>query len=429
MYNLTEEQQKFIDIVDTTKEGEILLNAPAGTGKTFIIKYLYKKYRNEIIILAPTHKACTLFTKEGMKCITIHNFLNSDTDIDEETGETNFTCHSPSTKYFYNKKILVIDEASMVNSDMYSHLSELKNEMLVIYSADTHQLPPVNEEFSPIFRNVTNEIKFTKNMRSSDSVCAHYLDAFRKSIDLNIRVRIPDHKRILLKRVLKKYKKNPDNIVLLSWTNKNTNYYNNLIRSHLFKKNVDDKLEKYYKNEKLRFSGYRRLDCGRTYYTSNIITIKELIYYNEFVPFYRCDHNINHKSYDKYIIKCKECGIDGKRKLGYDVTFFKLTDGLKTDWIIPIDIINKKKVLEVLYHRKKCCKTLKEIEFWRRYYDLYNYYIPKLNYSYAMTIHKAQGSQWEHVVVDINNIRCARKLAPRLAYTAVSRMVHRAYFI
>ena len=71
---LTEEQELFVDemtnLINREKCGIKFLIAPAGHGKSYGISQLLED-RDDYIVLAPTHKACSILKREGIKAETI----------------------------------------------------------------------------------------------------------------------------------------------------------------------------------------------------------------------------------------------------------------------------------------------------------------------------------------------------------------------
>ncbi len=456
--SLTDEQKLFINKIKDMKNGMLLLNAPAGTGKTFTIKqiikinkineYFFNNKKGNIIVLAPTRKACSLFKNDGIKCDTIHKFFNAIREIDDGTGEQYYVFNEPNQYYIKNTNMILVDECSMINDDMYEQFEKLSKNIPIIFTGDECQIPPVdltkkNTELSKVF-NLKNNCKFIINHRSKDSICNHYLEKFRKSISNKNRINI--EKKVSNEFMLKHFKDNQDSIVL-SWTNCKTNFHNKNIRKYLFQKN-DEELKDYYEGETLIFSGYRKTD-SKIYYTNDLINISKISQENIYLPFCNCkcfydnsnnicgkcidndelipnstcEHLINNK-----IKKCAKCGIDGRRKSGIFLNFHKIIDQFSNVWFIPI---NNKKFYIILYQFKNYCLKIKSNKLWKMFYDFKTLYHPDLKYNYAMTIHKSQGSQYNNVFVDIDNIRFCKdiKLSSRLSYTAVSRMREVAYFI
>ncbi len=442
-YNFNEKQQEFYDFaIQMDMSDRLLVNAPAGTGKTYVCRHIYNNLKN-VKILCPTHKAKSLFLKDGIRNVeTIHRFLNSTEEIDEKTGERKFILNEPINLSEIN--LIIVDECSMVNENMFELLESIID-IPIIYTGDCHQLPPVGEEISLVFSKIQNKIILTENMRSKDSISNIYLEKFRKSINENIKVHISRDKKHNINTMLNTYKLNKKNsIICLAYTNKQVKYYNKLIRKHLFLNNENDILQSYYVGEKLLFNGFR--DFGnKKYYTSDEIIINKLKIVKKFIPYCHCSCNhilidcedcnkINDlcfycdKHSNKKIKKCDKCGINGRNYPGFHISFYQIEDQFRTIWYKPF-VCDLDKLNKIFKQLKDFCKKKQEIKYWRYFYFLKNKYNAYLTYSYSMTIHKSQGSGWDIVFMDINNIRLGRELAPRLSYTAISRHKNICYFI
>jgi exodeoxyribonuclease-5 len=65
---------------------------------------------------------------------------------------------------------------------------------------------------------------------------------------------------------------------------------------------------------------------------------------------------------------------------------------------------------------------------WREFWDLKNLFAD-LNYAYCLTIHKAQGSTFQNVFVDVPNALTNRNIRERnqLLYVAVTRAARRVF--
>lgn len=433
---LTDEQQYIFDtIINHIKKGVLSINAPAGTGKTHLITYLYHDIKDKLIILAPTHKACTVInSKLGKKqiCQTIHRFLNSTQEINEETGEITFVMQCRNII----DSIIIIDESSMINKDMFEKFIELSINNLVIFIGDAYQIPPVKEDKSLVF-SLENQLTLTKNMRSTKSLSNHYLQKFRNGVEKSITTKINFEDKKNTNFVRNEYKKKKD-IIILAWTNAKVKYWNNLIREHKFydKLNELDELNKYYKDELLVFSGYRPISKELTYYSNDIIQIMNLSKINLEIEFPSCEHMLKGTNLDN-LKKCPElqkkgcslCDIKSHRNTFKIIEFYEIIDNNNVVWHKSVSEDNKEIKVILLEYKYKALK-LKNKKTWGEYYQMVYKYDPELNYSYSSTVHKAQGSAWETVIVDINNIRFNKNMSDntRLAYTAVSRMSDTVYF-
>lgn len=443
----TDEQTEFIEAVQVLIEckiGIMGLDAPAGTGKSSVIKYIrsINKSKN-ILVLAPTHKACSLF---DFPVITIHKFLNAEKNIDDD-GEIFFDFKIPIIDKI---DLIIIDEASMVSELMYSTFKKLSESVPILFCGDKSQIPPVEESTSIIFQEVKCST-FTKNMRSRDSLSNHWLKKFKDAISNDSIIRVDKTPSIV---VYNSFKNKEDSIVL-AWTNRQVSHWNNIIRKNLFfTKDNTNALKKYYENEKLVFSGYRNTlnqkealnkpwfqnlnlkvnfklvdsnDSPIKYYSSDMFTIKKIETQEVFIPFFRCQHQVDSLK----LRKCIACNIKGHNTLGHDINFYVLTDDNGITWLKAFDKEQEELVNSILLDLRNHCKHIKEKQLWKTYYDIKEIINPNINYIYASTIHKAQGSQWSNVFVDIDNIRFCRdhSLSSRLQYTAVSRMINEILFV
>lgn len=141
---LTEEQQHAVELIiqwmkDDLGPREFKLGGYAGTGKTTIIKHiiaeLSKQYR--IITCAFTGKACSVLRRKGVHADTIHSNIY-DFDIDQKTGEISFF-----KKYYFAPDLVIVDEASMISSDLYKDLLSFNKKYLFV--GDPGQLEPVGD--------------------------------------------------------------------------------------------------------------------------------------------------------------------------------------------------------------------------------------------------------------------------------------------
>lgn len=171
-------------VIDTN--ASILINGYAGTGKTTLVRdYLIPeldKRKLKYEKLAPTNMAsCQLGGT------TIHKFLA----IDEELN----VCQKYINKMM-NLDYVIVDEISMVNSDILALFQLCKNRSTktkFIFVGDFRQLPPVGEE-SKDFENSYiikwlcgyNKLELNVNKRSDNVMTQLSLDVHDKgSVDAN----------------------------------------------------------------------------------------------------------------------------------------------------------------------------------------------------------------------------------------------------
>ena len=153
----------------TTKETAFTLEGYAGTGKTTISKKIIDDIKsgfteNEtLIVSAPTHRAKSVIQKAtNEKATTLHQLLGlkPNRDIDNfDPKDLKFTAgHTSPLISNENLKIVIVDEASMINKALYKYLIEKAkaNNVKILFMGDRAQLPPVGETLSEVFKNPNN---------------------------------------------------------------------------------------------------------------------------------------------------------------------------------------------------------------------------------------------------------------------------------
>lgn len=153
--SLTNEQQRIADELCENLAPITFIQGKAGSGKSYLIKEL-KKLLGVDEILCPTNLAKQVY---GNSAKTIHSFFFSEFDsIDEgfqNPKEYNHVRNDNFLSKIFFKKIIVIDEVSMVRADllemMHKILSTVMNNsepfggIKMILVGDLFQLPPVVE--------------------------------------------------------------------------------------------------------------------------------------------------------------------------------------------------------------------------------------------------------------------------------------------
>ena len=66
---------------------------------------------------------------------------------------------------------------------------------------------------------------------------------------------------------------------------------------------------------------------------------------------------------------------------------------------------------------------VKAIMLWEMYYRIHELFMPPIDYSYAITVHRSQGSEWEMIYVEMKDIMKNKRIKERnkLLYVAFSR--------
>lgn len=170
--NYSEEQQYAIDLAADRQNRLVGVTGEAGTGKTTILKAVYEALSSPDLLVrlaAPTGRAAKRIEEAtGIKAVTIHRMMRySMPDDDDEAG---LPAHNPRNPLPWD--VVLIDEASMVNEELYRNVIDaLKPGACIRFFGDANQLPPVQGK-SPFLAllNKFPSAKLTHNYRSDDGV-------------------------------------------------------------------------------------------------------------------------------------------------------------------------------------------------------------------------------------------------------------------
>jgi len=440
----------------------ILLDGPGGSGKTFVIKSIInnlEKVKNfKVKVLAPTHKASGVIRDSlQMPVSTIAKFLGFKISIDDEGNENKIY---ENGEYMMTKfDLLIIDECSMINKEQTDILSNISTS--IIFIGDVCQINPVGENESSVFSlDLENTFSLVKNERVNGDVdTSNKIKYTRKCvIEKKYPDRIKSHslrsKREFEDYIVKKFREDKGDTVVLAYSNAKVMAYNNFIRANLFNGGKEENLEKFYNYETVLINKFMKVD-NEKFYTSEIHKIKNLekkivnlrvpicvcgglssndIYYsivndekvkkNEFQEYF--DQIFNYDEDGEKISSCKKCGCPSSNNsvVKIELYSFELSG---VEFYYPLDS-TKQKLFNLLYKYRDMCKVYKKSSFWKMYYELYNKLLPPIDYKYAITIHKSQGSGYDNIFADLNIFNDLKKDGIdhyseklRLIYTALSR--------
>ena len=136
-----------------TADRVFVLSGYAGTGKTFLIDYVVRevlrlKIGEEAVFVSPTGKAAANLVKNGTLAGTVHGLIymrdGEEFDVDEngEIIEQKELTFIKREKIDENIRLIIIDEASMINETVLGDL--LSFNVKCLFCGDGAQLPPVN---------------------------------------------------------------------------------------------------------------------------------------------------------------------------------------------------------------------------------------------------------------------------------------------
>ena len=131
----------------------VILSGPAGTGKTTTLKEICSRLPGSII-LAPTGRAALRATEiTGQSAMTIHRWMYNPR-INPVTGEIIcFDRRGFGEIILPESNLLIIDEASMVHQTIWEDIHRLAvvSGLSILLVGDNFQLPPVTKEGEPEF--------------------------------------------------------------------------------------------------------------------------------------------------------------------------------------------------------------------------------------------------------------------------------------
>lgn len=157
--NLTLDQSRALDeIMKAYRPGaKHLLTGYAGTGKTTLMQEVTRellKRRLSVVLTAPTHKAVAVLRRKlqeaginGVDCRTISSLLSLKPK--PHSDRLIFTRDKRAEPVMSD--VVVIDECSMVSSDLMVHIKRHLPVSFVLFVGDPAQLPPVGEIASQTF--------------------------------------------------------------------------------------------------------------------------------------------------------------------------------------------------------------------------------------------------------------------------------------
>jgi hypothetical protein len=533
---LTSEQQKIYDelikFIKSDKEKQIMLVSAAGTGKTTLVSKIINdliknKLCRRIVVCSPTHKALNilknkLFTtndnptiSQNIDVMTIHRLLNYQKNIDS-SGEVYYGKGGGAEPNLSIYNMIVIDETSMLSTgiinDIENEINKDKNKMLkVLFCGDNAQLNPVGEPVSPIFTKKIKTLTLDKIIRTKSQNIMQLSNAHRGWIASNNDKDMPclsdyeDDQIILhssenVNKWLDKFiniLKTPgtnkeistsdsmENNIILTWTNKKCNKYNDYVRHKMFNKK---KLDKYEIGEILIFNDFHRI-LMKIPKDEDSINEEEPSEEQKIVSFYTSEQikllNIkqdklqfekikNFKSTDlpTEIAHKFVKNISSINKIltttALDVYYMEVQkmSELKNKVMATYPILTIHNNSESDYNKLKeffeeqmaklktyCHKMVEELKIpkntdlqsfnmikleyiniidkkinriWKDWQENVIDRFAQLNYGYAITVHKSQGSTFKNVFIDIMDIFENHNQPERLKclYTAITRSSH-----
>jgi exodeoxyribonuclease V alpha subunit len=151
MIHLSTQQQMCVDFCCDRTRTLAAITGQAGTGKTTLIKYMTEqlafKYRQRVAVCAPTGKAARrIMEATGVHAFTVHKLLEygRPRDRDPDTGEGDPTLPRRDKFNPLDYDVVICDEYSMINHELNRNLIDaLPKGARLIMVGDVSQLSPI----------------------------------------------------------------------------------------------------------------------------------------------------------------------------------------------------------------------------------------------------------------------------------------------
>lgn len=165
---LTSDQEaalaSFVSFLIDPTEPVFVLSGYSGTGKSTLTRVILERYQGilkvarlidprvkemSIALTATTNKAAeALAYVTGQPAQTIHAYLGLSVKTDYETGETTLVARKTTIQ---EGQLIFIDEASYVDKQLMGFIFKLTRNCKIVYMGDPAQLTPVKSTHTPVF--------------------------------------------------------------------------------------------------------------------------------------------------------------------------------------------------------------------------------------------------------------------------------------
>ena len=406
---------------------EFLLSGFAGSGKSFLVSYLIDFVRDEYRILRvidrnikPTNFHFTATTNKAAGVLsdmlqapakTIHQALGLVLRNSRDNGSTYLEQKNDPVNL--NHSVLVIDEASMVNTELLEYVrktAKKHKDCKILYVGDSYQLPPVKENTCPIFSRTEDVYFLTEIQRqAAGNPIIAFSHKYREILD-NPQTpwpKIPNDGTNILhytdpaewRKALKGAYLNthdPDELKVLAWKNKRVRGYNDWIRKQL---------------------GYTRpFEVGEILQCNSTITMNDRI---------RAKTDSLHTVQDSHPVV--QHGVAGYMlTVGQNQHSDHLSVFQPNDWDEADALVGK--IASAAKAAKRNKEWDKSRELWSAFWEIKNGW-GDFRPLHAQTVHKSQGSTYTEVVIDVANVGENNKWyeVARLMYVGITRASHRVH--
>ena len=448
---LAQEQLDALKRMEDFLDGEepvLVLQGYAGTGKTSILnEYIQFLDSSEVgfVLCAPTHKAKLVMEEvTGYDAITVHKLLSLAPNIEIfelDYKDLKFQCKGLSEIPYDG--IVIIDEASMINDEIYKLLLEMCKQFntKLLFIGDKAQIQPVRSKETSLVFNCPNIITLTQIHRQVDTngllpllskLRERPMKRFQPIEAPEGSLIVYDQAKDFMLKSVEFFKKaivtqDINACKIIAYTNARVNGFNQCMRRLLW----GDKASNEY--NKFEFiTGYENFEFNKQqFYNSLDYLLIE-----------------SPKKVEKHIPHFMK--LPGYELELFDTVYKKLLNVFILDKEISKDYIDSLAAqiedirISALEAKIQGNRT-KSNMYWRKYFEIIkSFATPKdimwdnraikkktFDYGYASTIHKIQGSSLKTVFVDMANVLTCKDINEirQMQYVALSRTKTDAYIL
>jgi len=415
--SLTDDQEAAYDAVyDRLARGERYtgLRGYAGTGKTYLVSRLVEQLVDEdctVTVCAPTHKAVQVLSRQlsglseaPVEMQTLHSFLGLRL---EPAGDGEYELvHDDGCDF--TEGVVIVDEASMIGREEWKHIEETSGFVQWLFVGDPAQLPPVNEDPSPAL-DVPGPTLETIHRQAADNpilelatqIRTDETGRFESTFEDGKGVAVTRNRREFLDSILRAFNteafaEDATHARVLAYRNKTVRRYNREIRAAR------------YGTDALRFVEKEWLVATETWFHEGVprLTNSEEV-------------RVKKASVETFEPRTPSGQSEWKTwKLKVRTPGRGLT---RTAHVLHEDEFERYE--HALNKRREAAKE--DGSKWDRYYELRERFA-RVDYAYASTVHKAQGSTFDTVFVDHRDLQaCRGEERQALLYVAVTRPARR----
>lgn len=391
----------------------------AGTGKSYMMRVLPELWdSSQVAVTGPTNKCVKVirgFVPAELECLTIHKFLGLGVkNVKGEKKSYRMGTYDPTERAHI--RVVVVDESSMLGDGLMAFIEEDAKEWgrKYIFVGDPYQLNPVEGDGKPTRAfSLASKPEYLVEMseivrQAADNPIIVAATEVRNAIEENREPEIlggfneQEGTGVILLRRKKwaakleeaaghpNFHSDVDFCRTIAWTNESVKDHNQAIRKTL------------------------GVDTARPFDLADTVVVNEAIEKGFVIVI---------GTGEEVIIKTMSPTTHPVHDFkGWRVTLENLD---LSEPLVVLDESSRSAYNKQLEKLRKQCSSSKN---WQPFYGLKNYYAD-LRPPYAITSHKAQGSTFENVFVDLKDIYSNRNQgnADRSFYVALTRASRRAY--